>query len=115
MIAAKRLASGFLAKASSYEPSTVHAHSMVPMCARAPLCRGRPHLSRQQAWDHVGRQLITSDTNSASAGKADAVQAEFAKAGIPTDLTKKLLNRYKPYLNWEIETKLRPALQLWLQ
>jgi len=63
----------------------------------------------------VCRQLITSDTKAASAGRADAVQAEFAKAGIPTHVTEKILKQYKYYLNWDIETKLRPALQSWLQ
>ncbi len=61
------------------------------------------------------RKLITSATKSASAGTADAVQAEFARAGIPTKVTQKLLKQYKYYLNWDIETKLRPALQSRLQ
>ncbi len=52
---------------------------------------------------------------SASAGKAAAVQAEFAKAGISAQATQKILKRYKTYLNWDIETKLRPAVQSWLQ
>ncbi len=61
------------------------------------------------------RKLITSATKSASAGTADAVQAEFAKAGISAEVTQKVLAKYKPYLNWDAETKLRPALQSWLQ
>ncbi len=61
------------------------------------------------------RQLIISAAKSISAGHANAVQAEFAKAGISAEVTQKLLKRYKPYLNWDIETKLRPAPQLWLQ
>ncbi len=52
---------------------------------------------------------------SASAGKGDAVQAAFAKAGISAEVTRKILKQYKYYLNWDIETKLRPALQSWLQ
>ena len=47
--------------------------------------------------------------------QAAAVQAEFAKAGISAELTQKILKQYKPYLNWDVETKLRPALQSWLQ
>ncbi len=35
----------------------------------------------------MSQQLITSDAKSASAGKADAVQAEFAKAGISAEVT----------------------------
>ena len=61
------------------------------------------------------RKLTASVTKSASARTADAVQAEFAKAGISAEVTRKVLKRYKPYLNWDVETKLRPALQLWLQ
>ena len=60
-------------------------------------------------------QLITSDAKLTSAGKSAAVQAEFAKAGVPAEVTQKILKQYKYYLNWDIETKLRPALQLWLQ
>jgi len=93
---------------------------MLPMCARLHLsshhlCHGDSQLSKQQSWNTVGRQLITSDAKSASDGKADAVQAEFAKAGISAEITQMTLKQYKPYLNWDIETKLRPALQSWLQ
>ena len=63
----------------------------------------------------MSHQLITSDAKSASAGKGDAVQAAFAKAGISAEVTRKILKQYKYYLNWDIETKLRPALQSWLQ
>jgi len=61
------------------------------------------------------RRLSTSAAKSASAGKTDAVQAEFAKAGISAEATHEILDQYKTYLNWDIETKLRPALQSWLQ
>ncbi len=60
-------------------------------------------------------KLTTSATTSASAGKTDAVQAEFAKAGISAEVTQKVLKQYKAYLNWDVETKVRPALQSWLQ
>jgi len=63
----------------------------------------------------VRRKVITSATKSASAGTADAVQAEFAKAGISAEVTQKVLKRYKPYLTWDVDTRLRPALQSWLQ
>ncbi len=52
------------------------------------------------------RRLSTSAAKSASAGKADAVQAEFAKAGISAEITQKILKQYKPYLNWDVKTKL---------
>ncbi len=63
----------------------------------------------------MGHQLLKTDAKSAPAGKADAVSAEFAKAGVSAELTQIILKQYKPYLNWDIDTKLRPALQLWLQ
>ena len=59
--------------------------------------------------------LLTPAANPAFAGSADAVQAEFAKAGISVEVTQKVLKQYKHYLNWDIEVKLRPALQSWLQ
>jgi hypothetical protein len=79
------------------------------------LCHGHTHFLKQQPWNIVQCQLIKSDAKSASAGKAAAVEAEFAKAGISAEVTQKILKQYKYYLNWDIETKLRPALQLWLQ
>ncbi len=79
------------------------------------LCHGNSHLSKQRSWQTVRRQLITLAAKSISAGHANTVQAEFAKAGIPAEVTQKILQQYKSYLNWNIETKLRPALQLWLQ
>jgi len=93
---------------------------MLPMCTRLHLpnrhlYHGDSHLPKQQPWNTVRRWLSTSDAKSASAGKAAAVQAEFAKAGVSAELTQKILKQYKPYLNWNIHTKLRPALQLWLQ
>ena len=107
-------------QASPQKPSRVYVPAMLPMYARLhlsshPLYHGNNCLPKQQPWNTVGRQLITSDAKSASAGKADAVQAEFAKAGISAAATKRVLSQYKPYLNWDTETKLRPALQLWLQ
>jgi hypothetical protein len=79
------------------------------------LCCGNSHLSHQRLCKAVRRKLITSATTSTSAGEAATVQAEFAKAGISAEVTQKVLKRYKPYLNWDMDTKLRPALQLWLQ
>ena len=48
------------------------------------------------------------------AANIDALRAEFSKAGIPDEVTAKVL-KYKPYLHWDPDTQLRPALQLWLQ
>ncbi|DBA88346.1 TPA: hypothetical protein ACH3X2_004848 [Trebouxia sp. C0005] len=120
MMSGRRLAARLLAKDSPQEPSRVHALSVLPMCARLRLpslhlCQDHSHLSKQQPWNTVHYQLVTSDAKSASAGKAAAVEAEFAKAGISAEVTQKVLERYKPYITWDVETKLRPALQSWLQ
>ena len=45
----------------------------------------------------------------------EAVRIEFAEAGIPGEVTTKVLKRYEYYLRWDPDTKLRPALQLWLK
>ena len=45
----------------------------------------------------------------------DAVRAEFCKAGISDEVIAKALKSYKQYLRWDADTKLRPALQLWLK
>jgi len=93
---------------------------MLPMCTRLYLPSlhiyyGDTHSPKQQPWNTVGRQLIRTDAKSASADKAAAVQAEFAKAGVSAEVTQKVLKQYTPYLTWDVKTKLRPALQLWLQ
>ena len=46
---------------------------------------------------------------------SEAVRAEFAAAGIPDDVASKVLQQYSCYLGWDTDTKLRPALQLWLK
>ena len=45
----------------------------------------------------------------------DAVRAEFVKAGLTDEVIAKALKSYKFYLHWDPDTKLRPALQLWLK
>ncbi len=90
------------------------------MCAGLHLlnhhfCYDNSQLSKQQSGNIVRCRLITSHAVSASAGKAADVQAEFAKAGILTEVAKKILKQHRHYLNWDLETKLRPALQSWLQ
>ncbi|KAA6418870.1 MAG: hypothetical protein FRX49_11226 [Trebouxia sp. A1-2] len=69
------------------EPSRAHALSVLPICAELHLptlhlCHGHSQLSKQQPWHSVRCKLITSDSKSAFAGKAAAVQAEFAQTGI---------------------------------
>ncbi|DBA68939.1 TPA: hypothetical protein ACH3X2_013254 [Trebouxia sp. C0005] len=107
-------------QAAPGKPSTAHNLPVLPLCTRLPLsshrlCCGNSHLSHQHGFSTVRRKLLISATKSALAGKADAVQAEFAKAGISAEVTQKVLKQYKPYLDWDVETKLRPALQSWLQ
>ena len=107
-------------QAAPNKASRAHDLPVLPMCTRLPffshhLCCGNSHLSHQWSCNMVRHKVITSATKSASAGTADAVQAEFAKAGISAVVTQKVLKRYKPYLTWDVDTRLRPALQSWLQ
>ena len=93
---------------------------MLQVCTGPPLfhhhlCCGNSHLLRQRSCKPVRRKLPTSAARSASADTADAVQAEFAKAGVSAEVTQQVIKQYKAYLSWDVETKLRPALQSWLQ
>jgi len=68
---------------------------MLPMCAKLllpshHLYYGNSHLSKQQPWNTMRCRLSTSAAKSASADKADAVQAEFAKACISAEVTQKV-------------------------
>ena len=107
-------------QATPHKPCRTHGFPILHACTRLHLpghrfCPSNSHSSKQWSWKTVRRQLIISAAKSASSGKADAAQAEFAKAGIPAEVTQNVLKQYKTYLNWDIETKLRPALQSWLQ
>ena len=44
-----------------------------------------------------------------------AVRAEFSEAGVPGEVIMKVLKQCPSYLRQPIDTKLRPALQLWLK
>ncbi len=72
-------------------------------------CKNSSHGAQRAA------SFVTSDAKSASAGKADAVQAEFAKVGISTGVIQRILKQHRPYVSWDIESKLQPTLHLWLQ
>ena len=82
-----------------------------------------PHkqLLRHTRWPRSHLLLITpcrparSSAVQAHAAHKDAVRDEFAKAGIPDADAIRTLRGYKTYYNWNIEARLRPALQLWTQ
>ncbi|DBA78639.1 TPA: hypothetical protein ACH3X1_008558 [Trebouxia sp. C0004] len=94
---------------------------MLPMCVRLHLPSSSPVLWQQPlakaaAMEESGPPAHQNRCQVASAGKATAVWAGFAKAGISAERTQKmLLKQYKPCLNWGVEGKLRPALQSCLQ
>ena len=78
----------------------------------------------QQAWPHPplpGHCLQPSKPPTLLAAMSKpvaniaAVRAEFSKASIPDEVTAKALKSYNQYLRWDPETKLRPALKLWLK
>ena len=45
----------------------------------------------------------------------EGTRAEFSRAGVPDEVVRKVLKQYPTYLRWPIDTKLRPALQLWTE
>ena len=107
-------------QAAPNKPSRAHDLPVMPMYTRLPLsshhlCCGNSLSSHRRSCKRVRCRLITPATKSASASRADAAQAEFAKAGISAEVTQKVLEQYKPFLTWDVETKLRPAVQSWLQ
>ena len=44
----------------------------------------------------------------ASASTMDAVEAEFARAGLSLEAIKQVLKSYKPYLSWDVESSCAP-------
>ncbi|KAL3162569.1 hypothetical protein ABBQ38_008622 [Trebouxia sp. C0009 RCD-2024] len=67
------------------------------------------------------RCLMLSDSmgtpaaESKPAANAEAARAEFCRAGIPDEVTTKVLKQYQCYHGWDVDTKLRPALKLWVE
>ena len=72
----------------------------------------QPRLPRHCSQPSRPSTLVTATAKPAA--DTDAVRAEFSKAGIPDEVIAKALKCYKTYLRWDPDTKLRPALQLWL-
>lgn len=44
-----------------------------------------------------------------------SVRLAFAKAGISEQSIQSIMSRYPPYSNWDVETRLQPAIDRWLQ
>ena len=61
------------------------------------------------------RPLASLAATAKPVAHCEAVRAEFSKADVPYEVTSKVLQQYNCYLRWPIDTKLRPALQLWLE
>ena len=59
--------------------------------------------------------LVTAGLQLEAHTRFSRVQEEFAKAGVSDADSKKVLKQCKEYLQWDCESKLQPALQLWLQ
>ncbi|KAL3162615.1 hypothetical protein ABBQ38_008662 [Trebouxia sp. C0009 RCD-2024] len=81
------------------------------------------HLQRQR-WPKLqlpvrcltlSNSMGTPAAKSKPAANGEAAKAEFCRAGIPDEITAKVLGWYQPYQRWDIDTKLRPALELWVK
>lgn len=72
----------------------------------------RPQLSRP--YPQLCRPFTLLAAMSRPAGNADAVRAEFAKAGIPSEVATKVLKQHKSYLQWDPDAQLQPALKVWV-
>ena len=55
----------------------------------------------------------SSPTTASSAAKTAAVRAELRQAGLADQAIDKLFKHYPPYSRWNVEEKLRPAIQAW--
>ncbi|KAL3162643.1 hypothetical protein ABBQ38_008688 [Trebouxia sp. C0009 RCD-2024] len=79
--------------------------------------QGQGWRNSQLVWhqSQPGRLKMLAAATSQAIANAEAARAEFWEAGIPDEVTTKVLNQYHHYLRWDIDTKLRPALQLWVK
>ncbi|KAL3162619.1 hypothetical protein ABBQ38_008666 [Trebouxia sp. C0009 RCD-2024] len=107
-------------------------HAKVPVLRACTLQAGPSEGSMQTNSTHLQRQrwlkpqlpvrcLTLSNSMGAPAAKSkpaangEAARAEFCRAGIPDEVTTKILKQYHHYQRWDIDTKLRPALELWVE
>ncbi|KAL3146997.1 hypothetical protein ABBQ38_014964 [Trebouxia sp. C0009 RCD-2024] len=63
----------------------------------------------------LSKSMETPAAKSKPAANAEAARAEFCRAGIPDEVTRRVLKQYHQYQRWDIDTKLRPALKVWVQ
>ena len=100
-----------------------HAWQMRGGCRTVLVSKHKSELSRQ-AWpqpqlprhcSQPSRPPTLLAAMAKPAADTDAVRAEFAKAGIPDEVITKALSCYEKYLRWDPDTKLRPALTVWLE
>ncbi|KAL3162593.1 hypothetical protein ABBQ38_008641 [Trebouxia sp. C0009 RCD-2024] len=75
--------------------------------------RLKPHLPVRSLT--LSKSMETPAAKSKPAANAEAARAEFCRAGIPDEVTSKVLRQYQSYQRWDIDTKLRPALKLWVE
>ncbi|KAL3162626.1 hypothetical protein ABBQ38_15490 [Trebouxia sp. C0009 RCD-2024] len=69
-------------------------------------------LPRQHSQPHTSNKILAA--TSKSVANSEAAAAAFREAGIPDEVTTKVLQQYQPYQRWDIDSKLRPALKLWV-
>ncbi|KAL3135117.1 hypothetical protein ABBQ32_008058 [Trebouxia sp. C0010 RCD-2024] len=72
----------------------------------------KTQLPRQHSQPHTSTKILAATSNPVA--NSEAAAAAFREAGIPDEVTTKVLKQYPYYQRWDIDTKLRPALKLWV-
>ena len=94
------------------------ARMRMPMSHQRTQLKGEAwfHPQMSRPYPHLRRPLplLAAMCKSRPAAHPDAVRAKFSKAGIPAEVTTKVLKQHKPYLRWDPDTQLQTALKLWV-
>ena len=61
-----------------------------------------PNYQLSSLYTQPGMSLTVHAVMAKPVANTDAVRAEFAKAGIPDEVTTKVTKQYKPYLRWDL-------------
>ena len=78
-----------------------------------------PHPRSQQhrhVWPVLSRAALRAQANAKkppAPAKVAAVRAKMSQAGLSDQKIDSILKAYPPYSNWDPDTKLRPAIDLW--
>ena len=79
----------------------------------ASWCATKPNFSSSQRHGSLEVANAGAEAADKAVSSTPCVKAALADAGLPKETIAHVLGSYRPYLNWDFETKFLPAVQAW--